>query len=500
MDEENNFNESDDSEDIPIIDNTKAEINLEDTGKIIEERSKKIFGFFKKTNLWVLGILLIILILGIYIRSMPMHDHGGNPGLWDIATNSWTLGPDLDPWLFTRYAKTIVEGKGLPEVDMMRNVPLGYNTLTETRLLPYMIAYTYYFFNIFGDYPIEFAAAIFPVIMFAFTILAFYLFVREIFIRKTKKSKTRANIISLISSFFMIIMPVFLSRTIAGIPEKESAGFFFLFFSFYLFLKAWKSEKPKSIIIFSILAAISTAGMGLIWGGFVYIFVTIGLANLLAFALGKIRKKEIIIYCIWFFLSVLLMTFFSNRFAFVGLIISSQVAVASLAFFLFIIHFILWHTKINKIKYLQQSKISKNFITLIVTIVVGLIGIIIFFGPGFIVEKIKEVNGILFKPVTGRWGQTVAENRQPYFTEWSQNFGPFIKTIPILFWLFFAGSVVLFKNMLNKIKNKDSWIFTGTYVLFFFGLVFSRYAPHPHLFDGENFISKILFKQEPFLK
>jgi len=62
-----------------------------------------------------------------------------------------------------------------------------------------------------------------------------------------------------------------------------------------------------------------------------------------------------------------------------------------------------------------------------------------------------------------------------------------------LFWLFFAGSVVLFKNMLNKIKNKEAWILTGLYTSFFFGLVFSRYAPHPFMFDGENFISKFLY-------
>jgi asparagine N-glycosylation enzyme membrane subunit Stt3 len=41
----------------------------------------------------------------------------------------------------------------------------------------------------------------------------------------------------------MIIIPAFLSRTVAGIPEKESVAFFFMFLSFYLFLKAWKSER-----------------------------------------------------------------------------------------------------------------------------------------------------------------------------------------------------------------------------------------------------------------
>ena len=69
----------------------------------------------------------------------------------------------------------------------------------------------------------------------------------------------------------------------------------------------------------------------------------------------------------------------------------------------------------------------------------------------------------------------------------------FFKTLFLtIFWLFFVCSVVLFKKMLNKIRKKDSWILTGIYVLFFFGLVFSRYSADS-LLNGENFISKAIY-------
>ena len=235
-----------------------------DENKEIQERSKKFLDFAKNRWVWTLAFLIILLILGIYIRSMPMQDHGGKPGLWDITTDTWTLGPDLDPWLFLRTAESIVEEGSIPDIDMMRNVPLGFDNSIETRLLPYMIAYTYYFFNLFMDVNIEFAGAIFPIIMFALTTLAFFFFVRELFIRKYDKSITLANIIAIISTFFMIVMPSFLPRTIAGIPEKESAAFFFMFLAFYLFLKAWKSRKLWPKLILAALAGISTAAMGLI--------------------------------------------------------------------------------------------------------------------------------------------------------------------------------------------------------------------------------------------
>ena len=474
---------------------------------IISKRKERLMRFVSKKNVWVIGVLIIAIILGVYIRSLPMQDHGGTPGLWDITTNTWTLGPDLDPWLFTRYAKIIVENGSLPAIDEMRNVPRGFDTSIETQILPYLIAYTYYFFNIFSDVNIEFAAVIFPVIMFGLTIISFFLFVREVFVRKHEKSKLNANIIALISTFFMIVIPAFLSRTIAGIPEKESAGFFFMFLAFYLFLRAWKSDKLKNYAIFSILAGIFTGIMGLIWGGVIYVYVTIAVATFIAFALNKLNKekvlgflsKDFIIYSLWLFFSIFLMLFFSNRNTLGAMLTSLSSGMAFLVAFIILIDLIIWNSSISKIKTLRESNIPQNIISLIIGLI--LLGILasIFFGPQFIIEKLKVIHKTIFKAIQGRWLTTVAENRQPYFTEWSQSFGPYVKNIPILFWMFFAGSVLLFKKMLNKIKEKDAWILTGLYVLFFFGLVFSRYAAHPHIMDGEGFISKFVYYGAVFL-
>ena len=465
---------------------------MEGENKLIEERKGKILDFFKQKKIWVIGLLIIAIILGVYIRTMPMQDHGGKPGLWDIAKDDWTLGPDLDPWFFTRYAKTIVKQGSLPEIDTMRNVPLGFKTAKETVLLPYMIVWTHSLVNLFGDYSVEFAAAFFPVIMFALTILAFFFFVREIFIGKDKKTRIKANIIALISTFFMIVVPEFISRTVAGIPEKESAAFFFMFLAFYLFLKAWKSETIRTGIIFGLLAGFSTALMGLIWGGVSYIFVAIGVAGFIAFILNKIKLKHFLVYGAWILVSFTLMPTLSKKFLFLNMFSSLDSGLAFLVFFIMVIHLIVWKTKLSQIRFLKNSKIPRNILSLIIAIIIGILFSVIIFGPSFIIEKGQAINRMLFKPITGRWDITVAENKQPYFSEWRNSFGPFIKNIPVMFWLFFIGSVVLFKKMLNKIKKKDSWILTGLYVLFFFGLVFSRYSPSSAL-NGENFISKAFY-------
>ena len=148
--------------------------------EIIERRKENIKKFLKGKNVWVFGFIVLALILGIYIRSMPMQDHGGNPGLWDVTTNTWTLGPDLDPWLFLRYAKVMVEEGSLYQNDTLRFSPFGFDTSHETKLLPYLIAVTYKVLHLFNeDVNVEYAGVIFPVIMFVLTIIVFFLFITK---------------------------------------------------------------------------------------------------------------------------------------------------------------------------------------------------------------------------------------------------------------------------------------------------------------------------------
>ena len=456
-------------------------------------RKQKLLGFFKK-GYWVFIFLIIALVLGIYIRSLPMADHGGRPGLWDITTNTWTLGPDLDPWLFFRNAKTIIEDGGIPERDFMRNVPLGFDNSIEVPLLPYMIAWTYYGLKFIGiDNGIEYAGVIFPVIMFALTIISFFLFVREIFARKSEKSVLKANIIALIASFFMIVIPIFLSRTVAGIPEKESAAFFFMFLSFYLFLKSWKAEKLTTAVILGALAGIFTGVMGLIWGGVIYVFIPLGLAGLIAFILNKIGKKEFFAYFCWIFFSFLILMYFSGkRYDFNEMFTSLSSGLAFLVLLIMIVDYLIWNPKFNKKFIAKETKIPKTILSLIATFVILIIASLIFFGPSFIIGKVQAIHQTIFKPVVGRWNITVAENKQPDFREWSQNFGPFVKNLPLVFWLFFFGSVVLFRKMLLRLKNKDGRILTLFYILFLLGIIFSRYSTGS-LFNGENFISKSFY-------
>ncbi len=457
--------------------------------KLLQERKEKLVKFFKENPSWIFYLILVLLIiLGVYIRIQPLLDHNGHPGLWDVTTNDYTLGPDLDPFLFLRYAKTMISDGSLPQMDTMRNVPLGFDTSTELQMVSYMIVLTYKFVNLFGTYSVDFAGAFMPVIFFVLTIISFFLFVREIFIKKDDKgSIIKANLISLISTLFMIIIPGFLSRTVAGIPEKESVAFFFMFLTFYLFLKAWKSEKLRNATILGVLAGLSTALMGLTWGGTVYIYASTAIAFFAAIVLNKVHKKEAVIYLSWIIVSLLITASFTNRFSFRGYLTSldSGLIIANLV--ILAVHFIVWKTKINEKLKLNNINLPKQIISLILAVLLIIVAVSVIFGPGFILEKISALNRTLISPIQGRWSTTVAENRQPYFTEWIGTFGK------IIFWAFMIGSILLFYKMLHKADKKQRIILTACYIFFLFGLIFSRYAPHPAVLDGEGFISKLLY-------
>ncbi|MEM2018021.1 MAG: hypothetical protein QW585_02300, partial [Candidatus Pacearchaeota archaeon] len=70
-----------------------------------QENKKEIKIFENKWSLIVLVMLIAIVALSIYLRTQNI------PYLKDITTGNYTLGPDLDPFLYLRHAREIVSGK-----------------------------------------------------------------------------------------------------------------------------------------------------------------------------------------------------------------------------------------------------------------------------------------------------------------------------------------------------------------------------------------------------
>ncbi|MEM4230793.1 MAG: STT3 domain-containing protein, partial [Candidatus Pacearchaeota archaeon] len=451
--------------------------------EIIEERKRKLKELLFKKNFIFLVFALVLLILAWHIRTANVSK------LRDITTGDYTLGPDLDPYLFLRYAKSIIETGKISEIDSMRYVPLGFKTATETWFLPYLIAFFHKLLNIFNpQVSVNYSAVIFPAFMFLLTVIAFFLLSGKVF----EEHKYRWYI-AFVASLFLILSPAFLPRTIAGIPEKESAGFFFMFLAFYFFLCSFKESKEKKAYIFGGLAGLSTVCMGLIWGGVIYIFTVIGIFEGFMWLFNKIEKKELISYGIWLATSFTLLPLLYERFSFKGLVTSISSGTSFAVFILIFIDFILFRTKIKNYALIKklEEKFPKKIISVTFFIIVFIIGSTLIFGTKFITNFVGDILFHLTQPYADRFSFTVAENRQPYFNEWRDEFGPIIKDIPILFSLFFFGSILLFYKTL-KIRQKEKIYLTLIYSYFLFSLIFSRYSPQS-IMNGTSLISKAFY-------
>jgi asparagine N-glycosylation enzyme membrane subunit Stt3 len=462
----------------------------------IKERKEKLVRFLKKKKDWVVYLALaLITFLGVFIRTRNI------PKLKDITTNDWTLGPDLDPFLFLRWAENIVENGRLFLIDTMRYVPLAricsgaacdaISTANEMKLLPYMIAGFHNILAIFSEVSITYSAIIFPVAMFALTTIAFFLFARKIFYKEDEFTR---NIIALVSSLIFVLVPSLLPRTIAGIPEKESAAFFFLFMAFYFFLEAFTSEKLKRGVIFSILSGVTTGLLALIWGGVTFVFMTIAGAVLFSFILGKINKQNFYLFGIWITGFVAVMMPFSLRYSLTSLLGSISTALVFAVFLILLIDFLLFGKKFIKVPERITKKIPPRVFSLLVAGIFLVLISSVFFGISFIPSQIGDViNHAVHPLVQSRFGVTVAENRQPYFTdEWKNYFGPLISNIPVYFWLFFVGSIFLFYAMIKKLRKKEKLILTLTYFIFLISLIFSKYSSQSRL-DGNNGLSLFVY-------
>ena len=155
--------------------------------EIIELRLGKVKDFFKKKYSWTSYVVLaFIVFLSIKIRTLPLS------GLKDITTGTWTLGPDLDPFLFLRWAKYIIAHGSLMVNDTFRYVPLGYNTKGELILLPYLIAWFHKFASFLGfSGSVEQSAVLFSVFFFALTVISFFLLVRKMFVSNLGELKAK---------------------------------------------------------------------------------------------------------------------------------------------------------------------------------------------------------------------------------------------------------------------------------------------------------------------
>ncbi|GIU68437.1 MAG: hypothetical protein KatS3mg001_287 [Candidatus Pacearchaeota archaeon] len=259
-----------------------------------------VLAYHEKHFLMFLPILFWLLISSAYIRTQNI------PQLKDITTNDWTLGPDLDPFLYLRIAQDINNGN-YQKIDYMRRAPLGVDNYANTNLMPWAIVSVFKISKIFGNDSLTFAAIIAPVIFSILASIFFFLFVYALF--SFKFSKKESALGATIATAFYVFSVQMLHRTTAGIPEIESLGMVWFWLAFLFFVMAWKQnfddkKQRKKIIVYSFLSALFTGLMIWTWGGYRYIYMVVALSSLIAFLFKIEHRKNFLIFSLFVLFSL----------------------------------------------------------------------------------------------------------------------------------------------------------------------------------------------------
>ncbi|MFH1053332.1 MAG: STT3 domain-containing protein [Candidatus Woesearchaeota archaeon] len=454
-----------------------VKLKLSKSGFLKLDSLKSIKRFFNKNIVYYIGLALVV-FFGVFIRTRNLNL------LKDSVTGKY-IPLALDPFYFLRIAREISSGGGLFVWDTMRYYPIGIDPNKENLFLSYVIVYMHKGLNlIFPNVTLEYVDVIYPVIFFTLSVIIFYLLVRELFDNK----------IALLSALLLVIIPSYLYRTMAGFSDKESLGLFFMFLTFYFFIKALKQKNLKYAIVFGALAGVSTGLMGLSWGGVKFIFIIIALLNLILFFINKDNLKITYIYIAWIIPITIMLGMITTKYGgFIGLLKSSTTGITYIILFIF-----LANISLSRIDFIKRIKIPQNLLTILIVVIGTTIFASLIIGiatitsadnnalKGLSVFSIgSDIKGMLISGLgTDRLSLTVAENKQPYIDTWIENFKS-------LFYLFFISSIVLFYYMIKPIKKHIKKL-TVAYIIFITGLIFSRYSPNS-LFNGENIISKIMF-------
>jgi dolichyl-diphosphooligosaccharide--protein glycosyltransferase len=423
-------------------------------------------------------IFLIVLISSTNIRLSNL------PLLKDQTDGQYILS-DLDALYFLRLAEVLAGGGNLSGVDNMRYIPLQVGFSQE--LTPYAVAAIYKFTHFFNkSITLRFIDAISPAIFYALAMIIFFFLVYVL-----TKSKT----ISLLASTLLAYSPVYLFRTMTGVSDHEALGmipFFAVFLVFVLGMKRFNRSWKETVIWGALTGFFTTLTMAA-WGGalsFVLMIIPLSLLIYYLFNIHdedlKTKEKNIMFYLIWMLASTLfallfnfsLSAVYSRFFNSYGIIVP------------FVLAFIVVDYLIEKFKNMNiLKKIDTKFrifYSLIITIIIGFIGL-------FAIGKnplsmISDLYIQLLHPFgLGRTALTVAENAQPYLTDWIGQTGQSV------FWLFVLGMIIVGVEIGKNISGyKHRLFFILSWIVAVSGILFSRIS-ESSLFNGTSFISQAFY-------
>lgn len=462
---------------------SSSEVNNSDSFSLKENFSavKKFFSN-KKVQWCIVGAIMIALLwitCAVRVSNLDL--------LVDKTTNE-SIPMALDPFYFLRIARTYLENnRTLPEFDSYRHAVYGEVTYLK-EILPFAFIGLFDVLNFFGaNVSLGFAANISTVVFYGFGLIAFFFLCYVI---------TKNKWLSVGSCALLSVVPSYLYRTMAGFTDHEAIGMFALFLAYLSFVLAMKkldSKENKLYFtgLFGLLSGFLTIFTVASWGGSAkFIFIIFPLAMFLYWIFNirgneKFGQNSLLFYGVWiisFLLCGPILGFTITELMSSYLLTTAGLVTLAVLVFLIIDFFVVKY--INKLKFVNKK--YRILYSLGGMLVLGILGL-------FIIGKnplnfVGEIFNYLLHPFgTGRISLTVAENSQPYLSDWISDSGK------VVFWLFFSGMLLFGTKLMKSMKSKKHRVwFLVTYLSMIFGILFSR-INSTSVLNGESLFSKIVY-------
>ncbi len=260
---------------------------------------------------------------------------------------------------------------------------------------------------------------------------------------------------------------------------------------FYFFIRGWQEKTVKSTVIFGVIAGVVTGLMDMSWGGITFIYLIIGVFGILWVMLNKFSKKDFYLYTSWLLTLIFILQFSRGGGSIINVINRLATSVTSsfiiIAFFMGLVDFLIFKLDILKVKDRIEKKIYPGFVTSLSSIILIFIFVTVFIDPLYVVHSVQHLVGDVLNPLPNRWVRTVAENHEPYITDWIGQMS-FRYVL-----LFIAGSALLVYEAVKLLKKKYSLALVVGYTILLLFFIFHRYSSSSSVFNGETVIAKLAF-------
>ncbi len=211
--------------------------------------------------------------------------------------------------------------------------------------------------------------------------LFMFLFVRRIFGEKS----------ALMASVFITIVPSFLFRTTGGSSDHDALGMMLLMMIMYFYLVAYQSKTLSRSLVFAGISALLVVVGRHTAGNINFALFVIGGFTLLSIFLNNFDKRQFYVYSFWLVLSMILIQFSGKFGGIIAFATSITTGIAFIALLVAGVDFVLFKKDVLKLRARVEAKVPLWLVTLGVSVVLGVLIIMVMFGPEYLVIKGQQV-------------------------------------------------------------------------------------------------------------